>query len=86
VARAIHLTPRGVVTDDPALFEELKKYLRSKGVKFKELKDERWYKCYVSGITGGDLLRLTRLFAEQVGNTEVWLFMSRVYPPGRGML
>jgi len=77
--RAIHLTPRGVVTDDTELFERVKEYLGKTGVKYVEQHDGVWHKCYVSDIRGGDLVILMKNFAEQVGDVDVWLFMSKIY-------
>lgn len=77
--KAIHLTPRGVVTDDFELFKELKSFFEELGIKYTEHYDGIWYKCYVSGIKGGDLIVLMRLFAERVGGVDVWLLMSKIY-------
>jgi hypothetical protein len=80
VVRRLHLTPRGVVTDDEELAKEVEAFLRDRGIDARTEQDGQWYRVLVYGIKGGDLLILVREFAKQKLDVEVWLFMSRVYP------
>lgn len=80
MVRRLHLTPRGVATEDGELAKEVEDFLRSRGIETRMEKDGQWYRVIVYGVRGGDLLLLIREFAKQHLDIEVWLFMARVYP------
>ncbi len=75
----IHLVPRGIVTKDKALADEIYEYLKGVGVEVERYSEPDWEKVYVRGLSGAEVLQLLKAKYGGRNDLEVYLFMSRVY-------